>query len=335
MKLVKTALAALLAALLAACGPPRQDTIVVGSKNFTEQLVLGEIIAQQIEAHTRLHVERRFYLWGTYICQQAILAGHIDIYPEYTGTALTAILKMKPEGDPAAVLDRVRRAYTRRFHLVVGKPFGFNDSFALVVRGSTARRLHLHTISDAVPYARQWRAGVGYEFMGRPDGYPLLERVYGLAFDSTRVMDLGLLYRALLDHQVNLVVGNTTDGVLSARDLAVLRDDKHAFPPYQAVPIIRSCVLALHPELGPVLDALAGKVSARDIQQLNYAIEGKHLDVKQVVHQFLIEKHLIDPAAPAARSGPGPIRTGVSIGRRGLGTGNARQRLTRRKACSG
>ena len=300
MKLPKLALAILLAAPLAACGPPRGDTIVVGSKNFTEQLVLGEIIAQQIEAHTRLHVERRFYLWGTYICQQAILAGRIDIYPEYTGTALTAILKLKPEGGPDAVLERVRREYARRFHLVVGKPFGFNNSFALVVRGSEARRLHLRTISDAVPYARAWRAGFGYEFMERPDGYPSLERVYGLHFGSIRLMDLGLLYRAVLDRQVDLVVGNATDGLLAARDLVVLQDDKHDFPPYQAVPILRPQIIERHPEIEPVLDALAGKITEQDMRRLNYAVEGEHRDVKQVVREFLLAKRLIAPAAPSA-----------------------------------
>jgi osmoprotectant transport system substrate-binding protein len=293
VRFTKLALAISLLVPLAACGPPRADTIVVGSKNFTEQLVLGEIIAQQIEAHTRLHVERRFYLWGTYICQQAILAGRIDVYPEYTGTALTAILKLKPEGDPGAVLERVRNEYAKKFHLVVGKPFGFNNSFALVVRGSDARRLHLRTISDAVPYARNWRAGFGYEFMERPDGYPSLERVYGLHFASIRMMDLGLLYRALLDHQVDLVVGNATDGLLAARDLAVLRDDKQDFPPYQAVPIIRSQVLAQHPALGPVLDALAGKITEEDMRRLNYAVEGEHRNVREVVHEFLLAKQLI------------------------------------------
>jgi osmoprotectant transport system substrate-binding protein len=300
VKLLKLALALLLAAPLAACGPPRRDTIVVGSKNFTEQLVLGEIIAQQIEAHTSLHVERRFYLWGTYICHQAILAGRIDIYPEYTGTALTAILKLRPEGGPDAVLERVRRQYANRFHLVVGKPFGFNNSFALVVRGSDARRLHLRTISGAVPDARNWRAGFGYEFMERPDGYPSLERVYGLHFASIRLMDLGLLYRALLDRQVDLVVGNATDGLLAARDLVVLQDDKHDFPPYQAVPILRPQILERHPELEPVLDALAGKITEQDMRRLNHAVEGRHRAVKLVVREFLLAKHLIGPAAPSA-----------------------------------
>ncbi len=301
MRLTELALALFLLAPLVACGPPRTDTIVVGSKNFTEQVVLGEIIAQQIEAHTRLHVERRFYLWGTYICQQAILAGRIDIYPEYTGTALTAILKLKPAGGPEAVLERVRREYAKRFHLVVGRPFGFNNSFALVVRGSEARRLHLRTISDAVPYARNWRAGFGYEFMERPDGYPSLERVYGLHFASIRLMDLGLLYRALLDRQVDLVVGNATDGLLAARDLVVLRDDKHDFPPYQAVPILRPQILEHHPELKPVIDALAGQITEEDMRRLNFAVEGEHRDVKQVVHDFLLAKHLIGPSAPSAR----------------------------------
>jgi osmoprotectant transport system substrate-binding protein len=306
VKFPKIALVLLLSALLnAACGPPRGDTIVVGSKNFTEQLVLGEIIAQQIEAHTRLHVERRFYLWGTYICPQAILAGRIDVYPEYTGTALTAILKLKPEGDPAAVLQRVRSEYTKRFHLVVGRPFGFNNSFALVVRGSDARRLHLRSISDVVLYARTWRAGFGYEFIERPDGYPSLERVYGLHFASIRLMDLGLLYRALLDHQVDLGVGNATDGLLAARDLVALQDDKHNFPPYQAVPIIRSRILESRPQLVPVLDSLAGKINEEDMRRLNYAVEGQHRDVKQVVHEFLLEKHLIGPATPGAPLHPG------------------------------
>lgn len=300
--LAATALA--LALLLSACGPSRRDTVVVGSKNFTEQLVLGEMIAQQIEAHTHLHVERRFYLWGTYICQQAILAGRIDVYVEYTGTALTAILKEKPAGDSQAVLRRVRSEYARRFHLVVGQPLGFNNTFALVIRGSDARRLQLRTISDVVPYARNWRAGFGYEFMERPDGYPSLERAYGLRFGSIRLMDLGLLYRALLDRQVDLVVGNATDGLLATRDLVVLEDDQRVFPPYEAVPIIRPEILRLHPELGPVLGALAGKVTEADMRRLNEAAEAQHRDVKEVVRDFLVYKHLI-PATPPASSPAG------------------------------
>src|SRR5207245_5356805 len=168
--------------LLCSCGPSRENRIVVGSKNFTEQLILGEIIAQQIETHTHLAVERRFYLAGSYIAHQAILGGRIDIYPEYTGTALTAILKENPEGDRELVYKRVKEDYGRQFNLVVGPPLGFNDTFAIIVRGEDARRLNLKTISQAAQYTPQWRAGFGYEFMERPDGYQGLVRTYKLKF---------------------------------------------------------------------------------------------------------------------------------------------------------
>src|SRR5580700_11852282 len=281
----------LISMLMTACGPSRANLIVVGSKNFTEQLILGEIIAQQIENKTHLLVERRFYLAGTFICQQAILAGRIDIYPEYTGTALTAVLKEKPNGDREKVYSEVKEEYAKRFNLAVGAPFGFNDTFAIEIRGDDARRLSLKTISQAAPYTPQWRAGFGYEFMERPDGYKGLVATYGLHFaDSPRIMDLGLLARALKDHQIDLIAGNTTDGLIPALDLFVLEDDKHYFPPYEAVPIIRQDTLARHPELKPALDELAGKISDAEMRQLNYAVDGQHRDVKQVVREFLQAK---------------------------------------------
>jgi osmoprotectant transport system substrate-binding protein len=281
----------LLIVLLTACGPSRENRIVVGSKNFTEQLILAEIIAQQIEAKTHLPVERRFYLAGTFICQQAILAGRIDIYPEYTGTALTAVLKERPDGDRERVYNQVKTEYEKRFNLTLGPTFGFNDTFAIEIRGDDARRLGLKTISQAAPYAPQWRAGFGYEFMERPDGYKGLAATYGLHFaDSPRIMDLGLLTRALKDKQVDLIAGNTTDGLIPALDLFVLEDDKHYFPPYEAVPIIREETLARHPELKSALDELAGKISDAEMRQLNYAVDGQHRDVKQVVREFLQAK---------------------------------------------
>lgn len=288
-------LAAALAALilLASCGPPRADRIVIGSKNFTEQLVLGEIIAQQIENKTRLPVERRFYLAGTYICHQAILGGRIDIYPEYTGTALTAILKGEPASNPHQVYEQVKSEYARRFNLVVGQTFGFNDTFAIEIRGEDARRLDLKTISQAAAYTPQWRAGFGYEFMERPDGYKGLAATYGLRFaEPPRIMDLGLLARALQNKQVDLAAGNTTDGLIPALDLFVLDDDRHYFPPYEAVPIIRQQMLARHPEAGKALDDLAGKISDDDMRRLNYAVDGEHRDVKEVVREFLRHKGL-------------------------------------------
>jgi len=281
-----------LALMLAACAS-RENRIVVGSKNFTEQLILGEIIAQQIEAKTHLAVERRFYLAGSYICHQAILGGRIDIYPEYTGTALTAILKQKPEGNREAVYQRVKSEYAKRFNLSVGEPFGFNDTFAIEIRGEDARRLGLKTISQAAPYTPQWRAGFGYEFMERPDGYKGLAATYGLRFAAPpRIMDLGLLTRALKDKQIDLAAGNATDGLIPALDLFVLEDDQHYFPPYEAVPIIREEIPRRHPEVKQALDDLARKISDDNMRRLNYEVDGQKRDVKEVVREFLREKGL-------------------------------------------
>src|SRR5690348_8457033 len=254
-----------LALSLTGCGPSRADRIVIGSKDFTEQLILGELFAQQIENKTHLPVERRFYLAGTYICHQAILGGRIDIYPEYTGTALTAILKQKPSTNPTQVYNQVKTEYARRFNLEVGQPFGFNDTFAIEIRGEDARRLSLRTISQAAAYTPKWRAGFGYEFMERPDGYKGLAATYGLRFaEPPRIMDLGLLARALKDKQVDLAAGNTTDGLIAALDLFVLEDDKHYFPPYEAVPIIRQEMLARHLDVRQALAELAGQISDDD-----------------------------------------------------------------------
>jgi len=273
---------------LTCCGPPRLDRIVVGSKNFTEQAVLGEIIAQHIETRTGLAVERRFYLAGTYICQQAILAGRIDVYPEYTGTALTAILKQPASSDAAQVYDQVRTAYARRFALIVTPPLGFNNTFALVMRGDEARRDNVKTISQAAAYTPQWRPGFGYEFMERPDGYQGLVKTYGLKFGAEpRIMDLGLLYKALTSHQVDLVAGNSTDGLISALGLTVLDDDRHYFPPYQAVPILRSQTARRHPEVLKALEDLAGTIPAQDMQRMNYAVDGQHRDARDVAAEFL------------------------------------------------
>ena len=279
--------------VLIGCGSDHKDRIVVGSKNFTEQAILGELLAQRLESQTHLPVDRRFYLAGTYICHQAILAGRIDVYVEYTGTALGAILKKPPSSDPRQVYDRVKQEYARRFELTVAHPLGFNNTFALVVRGADARRLHIRTVSEAAPFAPQWRAGFGYEFMERQDGYQGLVRTYGLRFAAPpRVMDLGLLYRSLLDHQVDLVAGNSTDGLIAARDLAVLEDDRHYFPPYQAVPIVRTATLLLHPEVGKALEQLTGRISDQDMRRMNYCVDGEHRDVQEVVREFLRSKHL-------------------------------------------
>jgi len=279
---------------LSSCAPSHSDRIVISSKNFTESLILGELMAQEIEAHTPLKVERRFYLAGTYICHQGILAGRIDMYPEYTGTALTAILKQKPESDRTQVYQRVKSEYEKRLGLTLGPAFGFNDTFAMEIRGAEARRLNLKTLSQAVAYAPRWRAGFGYEFMERPDGYKGLVAAYGLHFAETpRIMDLGLLARALHEGQIDLAAGNTTDGLIPALDLFVLEDDRHYFPPYEAVPVVRRQTLEQHPEVARVLAEFAGKISDQEMQQLNYAVDGQRRDVKEVAREFLRRKQLL------------------------------------------
>lgn len=284
-------LLAALVSLLPSCSKSHEDRIVVGSKNFTESFILAELIAQQIEAHTSLNVERRFYLAGTYICQQAILAGRIDVYPEYTGTALTAILKQNANGDQQEVYRRVKDQYEHRFGLTLGPPLGFNDTFAMEIRGEDARRLNIKTLSQATAFAPQWRAGFGYEFMERPDGYRGLAATYGLHFaEKPRIMDLGLLARALKDRQIDLAAGNTTDGLIPALDLFVLQDDRHYFPPYEAVPVIRAQIVQQHPEVAQALAELAGKISDEEMQRMNYAVDGQHRDTSEVVREFLRNK---------------------------------------------
>jgi osmoprotectant transport system substrate-binding protein len=280
--------------LLSSCSSSHADRIVIGSKNFTESYLLGEIMAQQIEAHTSLKVERRFYLAGSYICHQAILAGRIDIYPEYTGTALTAILKQAASSDKENVYQEVKSEYERRFALTLGPPLGFNDTFAMEIRGDDARRLNIRTLSQAAAFAPQWRAGFGYEFIERPDGYRGLAAAYNLHFaEQPRVMDLGLLARALQAHQIDLAAGNTTDGLIPALGLFVLEDDRHYFPPYEPVAVIRQQTMQDHPEVGQALAELSATISDEEMQKLNYAVDGQHRDAKEVVHEFLLAKKLV------------------------------------------
>jgi osmoprotectant transport system substrate-binding protein len=285
--------AAFVACSFSSCSPDRHDDIVVGSKNFSEQALLGEILAQHIEARTHKPVTRRFYLAGTYICQQALLAGRIDMYVEYTGTALTAVLRDPLQSNSSAVFARVQSEYKKRFDLDVLPSLGFNNTFAIVVRGEDARRLNLKTISDAAPHAHDWRAGFGFEFMERPDGYPGLSRVYGLTFaEPPRILDLGLLYRALLEKQVDIVAGNSTDGLLAARDLVQLEDDRHYFPPYDAVPVARPESLTRNPEARAALLDLAGKINDEEMRKMNYAVDGEHRDAAEVARDFLHAKGL-------------------------------------------
>jgi osmoprotectant transport system substrate-binding protein len=272
---------------LSACHKPPQSKITIGSKFFTEQVVLAELLAQHIEAKTGIPVERKTNLGGTLLVHKALEAGALDLYVEYTGTALTAVLNESPQGDSVAVYHRVKQLYSDRFRLEVTEPLGFENTFAMVIRSDDAKNLHLRAISDITPIAPKWRAGVGYEFLERPDGFRGLTGRYNLHFaGQPRVMDLGLIYRALLDHQVDIVAGNSTDGLIDSLGLVALTDDRHYFPPYDAVPIVRQSTLARFPQLRAALADLAGKLSAADIRRLNYAVDAQHQDVAAVVRSF-------------------------------------------------
>jgi len=279
--------------LLGGCGQKRPDKIVVGSKFFTEQVVLAELLAQHIEARTGIPIERKTNLGGTMLVQKAMLAGELDLYVEYTGTALTAVLNEPPQGDSKSVYQRVKKEYAERFGLEVTEPLGFENTFAMVIRGEDAKQLNLQKLSDLTALAPKWRAGVGYEFLERPDGFNGLCGRYNLKFgEKPRVMDLGLIYRALMDHQVDVVAGNSTDGLISALGLVALEDDRHYFPPYDAVPVVRKATLERFPALRVALAELAGKVSAADIRQMNYAVDGLHHEPAAVVSEFRKAKGL-------------------------------------------
>jgi osmoprotectant transport system substrate-binding protein len=266
---------------------------VIGAKNFTEQVVLGELLAQEIEAKSNLKVERRFYLAGSYICNQALVSGRIDAYVEYTGTALTAILKQPMDRDADRVLQTVRRLYEEKEKTTAGPPLGFENTFAMVMRGDDARRLGVKTLSEAARYTPQWKLGVGYEFEERPDGLPGLSKAYGLRFDGPpRTMDLGLLYRALEAHQVDMIAANSTDGPIAALGLTVLEDDRRYFPPYQAVPLVRDEALQRWPQIRDALNTLSGRVTANDMRSMNEQIDGQHRDPGAVVREFRVRKGL-------------------------------------------
>ncbi len=281
------------AALAVFAGCDGKPPIVVASKNFTEQVILGEIVAQHLENRLNTPVDRRLNLGGTLLAHQALINGDIDLYPEYTGTALTAILKLAPLSDPAAVLRKVRHEYRSRWGIEWLEPFGFNDTFAIVIRGEEARRNGTKTISDAAKRSGGWKLGMGYEFQQRPDGLNGLMKTYGLPLDgSVKTMDLGLLYRALEQNEVNMVAANSTDGLLSVLDVTVLEDNKGYFPPYHAVLAVRSEVLQSVPGLKGALDELSGKFSDRSMRELNYQVDGEHRSVAEVAHTFLKKNKL-------------------------------------------
>src|ERR1700676_4754386 len=273
-------------AFLTSCHAPKPQ-IVIGSKFFTEQVVLAELLAQHIEPRTGGRVAGKTNLGGPLLVHKAMQAGQVDLYVEYTGTALNAVLNESPSGDSSAVYQRVKQLYGERFNFEVTEPLGFENTFAMVIRGEDAQQLHLQRMTDLVAVAPKWRVGVGFEFLERSDGFKGWSERYGLHFaQQPSVMDLGLIYRALQDHKVDIVAGNSTDGVIDSLHLVILEDDRHYFPPYDAVPIVRRDTLKKFPQLRATLAELSSKVTGADMRHLNYLVDGEQRDVAAVVREY-------------------------------------------------
>lgn len=268
-------------------------TITIGTKNFTEQLILGEIIAQLVEDRTTLEVERRFNLGGTMICQGALRAGEIDLYVEYTGTALTAILERPVIVDPERAHEAVSRAYREKYALEWTAPLGFDNTYALTVRRDDAASNRLETVSDLVDTSNRLTAGFTAEFSERPDGYPGLRRAYGLRFKEIRDLDPALMYQAIADHEVDVICAFATDGRIAAHDLQPLRDDRGFFPPYQAAPVIRASVLRRYPELSTVLSLLANRIDEVTMRKLNTEVDAHGRSPSDVAGEFLRQAGLV------------------------------------------
>jgi len=269
--------------LLTACS--NEARVRVGSKNFSEQLVLGEIVAQHLEHRLGGRVSRKLDLGGTLLAHQALVSGAIDVYPEYTGTALTAVLKLAPSKDPAAVLSEVRSGY-RKWGLEWLKPLGFENTFAMVVRREDAGN-GAPDLTHAAQ-ARKWKLGAGYEFAHRPDGLPGLISTYGLQLSGApKTMDLGLLYRALEKKQVDMAAGNSTDGLLSVLPVTALADDRRYFPPYDCALVVREEAEAKFPRLKAALEELSGKIDGATMRRLNYELDGEHRPAREIARGFL------------------------------------------------
>jgi osmoprotectant transport system permease protein len=281
------AIALLGAGVSLALAMPREERIVVGSKNFTEQVILGELTAQAIERYAGLPVDRRLNLGGTFICDRALQAGEIDVYVEYSGTALTAVFKQPVQRDARAVLDDIRSRYADSGRTIL-QPLGFNNTFVILVRRADADALGLRRLSQLASVAPRWRAGFGFEFLEREDGYPGLAATYGLRFAETpRSMEVSLIYRALAARQIDVTAGDATAGLIESLDLTALEDDRHYFPPYDAVPVVHSATLLQHPEIRTALGRLAGRVDEQAMRRMNNAVDVEHRDPAVVVREFL------------------------------------------------
>jgi len=302
MKKILVILSAVIAVvLMTSCGGAGKDsgdTVVVGSKNFTEQIIVANMISDMIEAHTDIKVERKLNLGGTNVCFEGIKRGGanngIDIYVEYTGTALMSILNMETITDSDEVYETVKREFKDRWNLVWLRPLGFNNTYTLAVKKELADRYNLSTFSDLAKISDQLILGASMEFLERQDGYPGLQKVYNFRFKDTKSMDIGIRYTAIDNNEVQVIDPFATDGLLVAHGLKILEDDKRFFPPYYAAPLVRHEVLDRYPQLEEVINQLENQISDEEMQELNYRVDGQGEDAAKVAREFLKAKGLIE-----------------------------------------
>ena len=280
----RDALVLLASAPLLACR--KSGAVRVGSKNFSESVLLGEILVQSLQ-RAGVAVEHKSNLGGSFVCHQAMLAGDLDAYVEYTGTALVAILKEPPQSDPDSVRRAVERAYADKFAMTWLPSLGFDDTFAILVRKADAARLSLSRVSDLAAHP-ELRPGFGYEFVQRTDGYGAFAKAYGLSFASPpTTMELGLTYRALADGKVDVIAGNSTSGLVDKLDLVQLTDDRRFFPPYEAAPVVRKELLDRRPEVLAAWSALGGKLGTAAMRRLNQSLDVDGTPAATVARTFL------------------------------------------------
>lgn len=285
------ALAAVLIAGILAIGSyvraSGERVIIVGSKNFTEQVILGELLAQAIEEESDVRVVRKLNLGGTFICDRGLRTGELDAYVEYTGTAVSAVFHERVPKDSQQAYERARELYAR-VGLTTLEPLGFNNTFAILVRSTDAGALGLHTIDDLRLVQDKWTPGFGHEFLQREDGYPGLIRTYGLRFAAQpRAMELALIYPALESRQVDVIAGEATSALIDALKLTQLADNRQYFPPYDAIPVVRTASLLRHPAIGRGVARLARRISSQEMRAMNAAVDLQHRAVADVAREFL------------------------------------------------
>lgn len=284
----------LVVGLFVGCSGSGNKTVVIGSKDFTENIILGEMIAQMLEANTDLKVERKLNMGGTFVNFEALKKGDIDMYADYTGTGLTAQLKMDVMNDADKVYDIVQKEFNEQFKLKWLKPLGFNNTYAVAVKEDFANKNNINKVSELAPFAPELIFGGEHEFFNRQDGYEGMIEVYGLKFKDVAKMQVALKYQAVGQDKMDVTDAFATDGQLITYKLKILEDDKGFFPPYYAAPVVRMDTLEKYPEIEEVLNQLGDKINDEEMQQMNYQAEAKKVEIEKVVSDFLKNKGLID-----------------------------------------